>query len=252
MERTIIAAFLDNSHTINENHLISALSSVNNVMATVHKKKSGKAKHTVIAAVIRCLALLVGFLGADKIFNLKTEKPAAQIAVNTYTPQAAENTAPAKEYTENALNNNDIYTDITAETVENNAALVPDNQETANITEQYAANNTNQHTENIQIIQTTPYVPTVSQDVNNIYQAEEQPVIEEPEPVVNRPKDVYILADSLNVRAIPSLESARIASATVGQKYEYVSENENWVQIQISPILTGWVFKQYVSISERP
>ncbi len=136
--------------------------------------------------------------------------------------------------------------------MENNAALVPDNQETANITEQYAANNTNQHTENIQIIQTTPYVPTVSQDVNNIYQAEEQPVIEEPEPVVNRPKDVYILADSLNVRAIPSLESARIASATVGQKYEYVSENENWVQIQISPILTGWVFKQYVSISERP
>ncbi len=52
--------------------------------------------------------------------------------------------------------------------MENNAALVPDNQETANITEQYAANNTNQHTENIQIIQTTPYVPTVSQDVNNI------------------------------------------------------------------------------------
>ncbi len=252
MERTIIAAFLDNSHTINENHLISALSSVNNVMATVHKKKSGKAKYTVIAAVIGCLALLVGFLGADKIFNLKTEKPAAQIAVNTYTPQAAENTAPAKEYTDNALNNNDIYTDITAGTVENNAALVPDNQETANIAEQYAANNTNQHTENIQIIQTTPYVPTVSQDVNNIYQAEEQPVIEEPEPVVNRPKDVYILADSLNVRAIPSLESARIAAATVGQKYEYVSENENWVQIQISPILTGWVFKQYVSISERP
>ncbi len=252
MERTIIAAFLDNSHTINENHLISALSSVNNVMATVHKKKSGKAKHTVIPAVIGCLALLVGFLGADKIFNLKTEKPAAQIAVNTYTPQAAENTAPAKEDTDNALNNNDIYTDITAGTVENNAALVPDNQETANIAEQYAANNTNQHTENIQIIQTTPYVPTVSQDVNNIYQAEEQPVIEEPEPVVNRPKDVYILADSLNVRAIPSLESARIAAATVGQKYEYVSENENWVQIQISPILTGWVFKQYVSISERP
>lgn len=252
MERTIIAAFLDNSHTINENHLMSALSSVNNVMATVHKKKSGKAKHTVIAAVIGCLALLVGFLGADKIFNLKTEKPAAQIAVNTYTPHAAENTAPAKEDTDNALNNNDIYTDITAGTVENNAALVPDNQETANIAEQYAANNTNQHTENIQIIQTTPYVPTVSQDVNNIYQAEEQPVIEEPEHVVNRPKDVYILADSLNVRAIPSLESARIAAATVGQKYEYVSENENWVQIQISPILTGWVFKQYVSISERP
>ena len=71
MERTIIAAFLDNSHTITENHLISALSSVNNVMATAHKRKSGKAKPFVMIAVIACLAVLVGFLGADKIFKRK-------------------------------------------------------------------------------------------------------------------------------------------------------------------------------------
>ena len=54
------------------------------------------------------------------------------------------------------------------------------------------------------------------------------------------------------MRAIPSLESARVAAANIGQKYEYVSENEDWVQIRLSPALTGWVFKQYVSISERP
>ena len=89
-------------------------------------------------------------------------------------------------------------------------------------------------------------------EVNNIPQVEEQMVIEEPAPVVSKTQDVYILANSLNVRAIPSLESARVAAAKVGQRYEYVSENEDWVQIRISPILTGWVFKQYVSISERP
>ncbi len=231
MERTIIAAFLDNSHTITENHLISALSSVNNVMATAHKRKNGKAKPFIITAVIACLAVLVGFLGADKIFNLINKEPAAQIASNTYTqqvetpvqapvqveqkeaPVVETNTAPAENYTDN-----------TAEVAENNT-------------------------------DTAPYMPDTSvsePEVNDIPQVTEQPVIEEPVPFVNKPKDVYILANSLNVRAIPSLESARVAAANIGQKYEYVSENEDWVQIRLSPALTGWVFKQYVSISERP
>ena len=231
MERTIIAAFLDNSHTITENHLISALSSVNNVMATAHKRKNGKSKPFIITAVIACLAVLVGFLGADKIFNLINKEPAAQIASNTYTqqvetpvqapvqveqkeaPVVETNTAPAENYTDN-----------TAEVAENNT-------------------------------DTAPYMPDTSvsePEVNDIPQVTEQPVIEEPVPFVNKPKDVYILANSLNVRAIPSLESARVAAANIGQKYEYVSENEDWVQIRLSPALTGWVFKQYVSISERP
>lgn len=231
MERTIIAAFLDNSHTITENHLISALSSVNNVMATAHKRKNGKAKPFIITAVIACLAVLVGFLGADKIFNLINKEPAAQIASNTYTqqvetpvqapvqveqkeaPVVETNTAPAENYIDN-----------TAEVAENNT-------------------------------DTAPYMPDTSvsePEVNDIPQVTEQPVIEEPVPFVNKPKDVYILANSLNVRAIPSLESARVAAANIGQKYEYVSENEDWVQIRLSPALTGWVFKQYVSISERP
>lgn len=239
MERTIIAAFLDNSHTITENHLISALSSVNNVMATAHKRKSGKAKPFVITAVIACLAVLVGFLGADKIFNLINKESAAQIASNTYTQQVETpvqapvqveqkeapvietNIAPAENYTDNTAVNTDIYN--TAEVVENNTD-----------TEPYM-----------------PNTPVLESEVNDIPQVTEQPVIEEPAPF-DKPKDVYILANSLNVRAIPSLESARVAAANIGQKYEYVSENEDWVQIRLSPALTGWVFKQYVSISERP
>lgn len=235
MERTIIAAFLDNSHTITENHLISALSSVNNVMATAHTRKSGKAKPFVITAVIACLAVLVGFLGADKIFSLINKEPVAQVASNTYTQQvetpvqapiqtSETNTAPAENYTDN-----------TAEVAENI--------------------NMYQHADTMQTAQTEPYIPETPVEepaVNDIPQVAEQPVIEEPAPVVNKPKDVYILANSLNVRAIPSLESARVAAANIGQKYEYVSENEDWVQIRLSATLTGWVFKQYVSISERP
>ena len=266
MERTIIAAFLDNSHTITENHLISALSSVNNVMATAHKRKSGKAKPFVITAVIACLAVLVGFLGADKIFSLINKEPAAQVAVNTYTQQVetpvqapVQNQQPPVQIIEpNAApvqDNENIYN--TAEVVENNTDTEPYNPDTVNNTEQNMADNMNmdQQTDTMQTAQTESYIPETPVEepaVNDIPQVTEQPVIEEPAPVVNKPKDVYILANSLNVRAIPSLESARVAAAKVGQKYEYVSENEEWVEIRLSATLTGWVFKQYVSISERP
>lgn len=256
MERTIIAAFLDNSHTITENHLISALSSVNNVMATVHKRNGGKAKPFIITAVIVCLAVLAGFLGVDKILNLTAEEPAAQVASNTYTQQVETPVqAPVQVEQQEAPAEN--YTDNTAEVVENNTDTEPYNPDTVNNTEQNMADNMNmdQQADAMQTAQTEPYIPETPVEepaVNDIPQVAEQPVIEEPAPVVNKPKDVYILANSLNVRAIPSLESARVAAAKVGQKYEYVSENEDWVQIRLSATLTGWVFKQYVSISERP
>ncbi|MDE7315824.1 MAG: AAA family ATPase [Mucispirillum sp.] len=251
MERTIIAAFLDNSHTITENHLVSALSSVNNVMATVHKRKGEKAKPFVITAVIACLAVLVGFLGVDKIFNLTDKQPAAQIAANNYTQQPVETTvqapvqkeqtpapsietnaapAPVQEYADNTISNNDINTSV--------------NTDIYNIPEVAESNS--------DAVSYNPYSSAVEPQINDIPQVEEQMMIDEPAPVVNKRQDVYILVNSLNIRAIPSLESARVAAAKVGQKYEYVSENEDWVQIRLSPILTGWVFKQYVSISERP
>ena len=169
-------------------------------------------------------------------------------------PQVETNTAPVQEYADNSLNNNtDMYNEPA--TPADNAGIEPYNPDTVNNNLDTADNNINQQTETVQTAQTEPYTPdtpAAEPAVNNIPQVEEQPVIEEPAPVYNRPKDVYILANSLNVRAIPSLESARIAAAKVGQKYEYVSENEDWVQIRLSPTLTGWVFKQYVSISERP
>lgn len=256
MERTIIAAFLDNSHTITENHLISALSSVNNVMATVHKRNGGKAKPFIITAVIVCLAVLAGFLGVDKILNLTAEEPAAQVAVNTYTQQVETPVqVPVQVEQQEAPAEN--YTDNTAEVVENNTDTEPYNPDTVNNTEQNMADNMNidHQPESTQTAQTEPYIPETPVEepaLNDIPQVTEQPVIEEPAPVVNKAKDVYILANSLNVRAIPSLESARVAAAKVGQKYEYVSENEEWVEIRLSATLTGWVFKQYVSISERP
>lgn len=294
MERTIIAAFLDNSHTITENHLVSALSSVNNVMATVHKKKGSKGKPVAVTAVIAVLAVAAGFLGADKIFNTFNNSSAAVVAENSYTP---ENTIPVNTQTNsnqineqaqvntpvldngvsdnNANNNIDMNTNnIQNNMAENNAIQQAENNadieqvnnmqqepyqpaQTAQNTQTAADVQVNQNIEPEQPVQNNipeeqPYMQAApeTEPVENIIQQEQQ--MPEPAPVIQKAKDVYILANSLNVRAIPSLESARVAAAKVGQKYEYISENNDWVEIRLSPTLTGWVFKQYVSISERP
>lgn len=284
MERTIIAAFLDNSHTITENHLISALSSVNNVMATVHKKKGGKGKPVAVIAVIAVLAVAAGFLGADKIFNSFNKTPDAVVASNSYTPennipvntQAASNQVNEQEQvntpvTDNGVSDNNAYNnaDMNTNNMQNNMAENNAGMEQVDNMQQMPA----QTVQNMQPVQTAqneqtyqniqpaqnnmpeeqPYMqaePNNAAPVENIVPQEQQ--VPEPAPVVQKAKDVYILVNSLNVRAIPSLESARVAAAKVGQKYEYVSENDDWVEIRLSPTLTGWVFKQYVSISERP
>ena len=286
MERTIIAAFLDNSHTITENHLNSALSSVNNVMATVHKKKGSKGKPVAVIAVIAVLAVAAGFLGADKIFNTFNNTPAAVVAENSYTP---ENTAPVNTQPNsnqineqvqvntpvlnngisdnNANNNTDMNTNNMQNNMsENNAEIEQINnmqqehyQPAQNIEPVQTAQNeqANQNIEPVQPAQNNipeeqPYMQSVPEAAPVENTALQETQMPEPAPVVQKAKDVYILVNSLNVRAIPSLESARVAAAKVGQKYEYVSENNDWVEIRLSPTLTGWVFKQYVSISERP
>lgn len=240
MERTIIAAFLDNSHTITENHLMSALSSVNNVMATAYKRKGGKSKPFIVVAVIACLAILVGFLGADKIFSLINKKPATQIAQNTYTAPVV-NKAPVNS--DNLISPApQVVEEKPIEQQKEDISSPSDNIDMIQIEEN-----------NNQTSQTASYEPnTITNNINDIPQVEEQPIIEENITVYNKAKDVYILANSLNIRAIPSMESARVGATKIGQKYEYVSENDDWVEIRISPTLTGWVFKQYVSISERP
>ena len=221
----------------------------------------------------------------DKIFNSFNKPQTAVIASNSYTP---ENSAPANIQTEPAQmneqeqvntsvlnngvsnNNADINTNnMQNNMAENNAVVEPVNNmqesaqpvETAAIEQSPQNQQVNQNVEPLNTQQTSqnnivpagqPYTQAAPETipVENVAPQEQQ--MPEPEPVIQKAKDVYILVNSLNVRAIPSLESARVAAARVGQKYEYVSENENWVEIRLSPTLTGWVFKQYVSISERP
>ena len=273
MDRTIIAAFLDDSHTITEEHLRNAISSINQVIAAGRKGPNLKAKSLAVVAVIGVLAVLVGYLGVDKILSSFKKEALVYVASNNVEPdnkavvEQNENDAQAVNEQEN----------IKAEHVENEPVETAQNNMVDNTDTQAAQNTAN----NILAEQTpvtpepvtpspvapAPVTPAPEQETPAVAQQNiPEPVIEAPvtqTPVIETPvapapvepvivkKDVYILANSLNVRSSPSLEAVRVGAAKLGQKFEYIQENDEWVEIRLSPTLTGWVFKQYVSISEQ-
>lgn len=74
--------------------------------------------------------------------------------------------------------------------------------------------------------------------------------------IVEEPKKfVLIKADDasseINVREKPSTASNILGKATVGEQYEYISENEIWFEIVFDEELTGWVHKDYAIIAEE-
>ena len=74
--------------------------------------------------------------------------------------------------------------------------------------------------------------------------------------IVEQPKKfVLIKADDasieINVREEPSTASIILGKATVGEQYEYVSENDIWFEIIFDEELTGWVHKDYAIMAEE-
>ena len=273
MDRTIIAAFLDDSHTITEEHLRNAISSINHVIAAGRKGSNLKAKPLAVVAVIGVLAVLVGYLGVDKILSSFKQVAPVYVASNNIEP---DNKAVV-EQNENGAQAVNEQENIKAEHVENEPVETAQNNMVDNTDTQAAQNTAN----NILAEQTpvtpepvtpspvapAPVTPAPEQETPAVAQQNiPEPVIEAPvtqTPVIETPvapapvepvivkKDVYILANSLNVRSSPSLEAVRVGAAKLGQKFEYIQENDEWVEIRLSPTLTGWVFKQYVSISQQ-
>lgn len=273
MDRTIIAAFLDDSHTITEEHLRNAISSINHVIAAGRKGPNLKAKPLAVVAVIGVLAVLVGYLGVDKILSSFKKEAPVYVASNNVEP---DNKAVVEQNENDAQAVNE-HENIKAEHVENEPVETAQNNMVDNTDTQAAQNTAN----NILAEQTpdtpepvtpspvapAPVTPAPEQETPAVAQQNiPEPVIEAPvtqAPVIETPvaptpvepvivkKDVYILANSLNVRSSPSLEAVRVGAAKLGQKFEYIQENDEWVEIRLSPTLTGWVFKQYVSISEQ-
>ncbi len=286
MERTIIAAYLDNSHTITEEHFTSALSSINHVLPTYKKRHRMKGRSLMVATVIAVLAVLTGYLGVDKIMQ-GIQKPVTYVYQHI---EAAKSDEVIKETVENAkiihmvtdnenntamevaknIKNNQPSQMAEVEKVENNIqeehqpevqkdelseSQTAENMQTAenagnnqNNVEVAASENTNTNTNTTN--NNTQMDKPVSD--NGLFTELQTPApIKEVQPEKPKARDVYILVNSLNVRSTPNLGAARLTALKMGQKFEFIQENDEWVEIRLSPTQTGWVFKQYVSITDR-
>lgn len=278
MERTIIAAFLDSSHTITEEHLASAVSSINHVIPTYKRKSVLRKKPVTLIAIIAVLAVITGYLGVDKIMQ-SLEKPITYVHTQidnakkqNQVVEVAENNMDNKQQEiENNNQQQEVIVEEYKEIVANNQPLentmVANNNINTNVTNENI-NTTTNTTPNVVAVEThgrnesnnissmavspvpnnsiIPYEPKQEEVTEEIAEVKEEVIVAEP-----KPKDVFILVDSLNVRATPNLGAGRITALKTGQKFEYVQENDEWVEIRLSPTKTGWVYKQYVSITER-
>lgn len=234
MERTIIAAFLDNSHTITEHHLTSAIASVNTVISTIRRKRSVRNMQIAAAAAVVLLVIAVLFLGMDKYTRSSDKK-----TVIASAPAPAERAPAAPVRLEQPAGVNEtpqVNNDIRREAETASAEIAPQPEENTGISDTASSVNTAENT----------YETVNAADIA-------VPVIEEPAaaPAVRDTapaKDVYILTNSLNVRATPSTDAERVGNARLGERYVYLDENDEWVHIRLSPAVSGWVYKRYVNI----
>lgn len=244
MDKTIITAFLRNSHTITEEHLISAVISLNEILPEIKKTPSWKVIAGVSGSIIAVLCAVIIYLVVDKYNGSEN------------MVQTAENNAVE-------TSSNGVKAGVVAGT-----GTAADNNKVEKPVEKPVEKEVQETVNNAEVNQTE-----VKEETDNIAEekAEEDKVLESVVPLLPEietgnggetveagsldhsgyiKKDVYVLIKSLNVRNEPTLEGMKIASIKLGQRYELIQELDEWVEIRLSPTQTGWVFKQYVSISE--
>jgi N-acetylmuramoyl-L-alanine amidase len=64
-------------------------------------------------------------------------------------------------------------------------------------------------------------------------------------------KTGWVTADSLNVRARPSLTAERVGKVTYGEQVTITDKQENWYQILMNNGKVGWVSSEYISTASK-
>lgn len=193
MERTMVAAFLDNSYTVTEEHLSSAIASVNTIMSTLRRKRSMKyVKIFSIAAVAAVFAIGVfgvfSYVGGMYYkLGLNSQQEVVSVQENVITPQQqstpptqqTETTVAVNDNTENQNNivsNNNITNNTVSQQnsqpqqVANQEMTTNNNQTpflTQNNQEGHVVANNNQVAQN-QVVENIDVPPTkVTEQVSN-------------------------------------------------------------------------------------
>lgn len=219
MERTILASFLDNSHTVTENHLVSAISSLNTALIPPKKPLSKKLIVSVASVILVIFAAIIVY---QSLLNGKLKD---MVASNNAANSSMQTTAPAPEPAPTP-------SPAPAPAPEPTPAPTPTTEP------QKPVNILGARTE-----QPTPTLPAPAPAVTT-------PALKPaPAPIVLK-KKVEVLTDNLNIRAYPSTNGIKLAATNTGDIYEYVSEKAEWVEIKLPSGRTGWVYKKFVSISQ--
>lgn len=280
MERTIIAAFLDNSYTIKDYHLTSAISSVNTIAAALKRQRSGFRPLYVGVAAAAAVVLAIG--GAYLTLRTPSNPNVINVASNVQTkptPKSVEeknNQTPAAtvsaEPTVNSNANNVANNPVMPETQTSNNAVASNmngagRDNTPNVLERAPVDMVASGAGNEVILTPRDTIGNANAVRNNSATQPGGNIVvniingssgENPGSAVNARGDeamampvgtrVSVAASVLNLRSSPSLKAARVASVSGGQEFIVLSENEYWVQIELNPDTRGWVYKGYLKI----
>lgn len=279
MERTIIAAFLDNSYTIKDYHLTSAISSVNTIAAALKRQRSGFKPAYVGVAAAAAVILAIG--GAYLTLKTPAGNPSTSVA-STETVRAKPVSKPAVKPVEEKRNetpvnsvsrdNNITVIPIVPETVETNAtpnvSVVERNDRTPNVLENSPADMVASATGG-DIIITQDSISNANVSRNNVARepggnfvvniingtaptsdGSTAPARTGGPEAAKMPvgTKVSVAASVLNLRENPSLKSPKVTSVSGGQEFMVMSENDYWVEIEPTPGMRGWVYKGYLKI----
>ncbi len=171
MERTMVAAFLDNSYTITNEHLDSAMASVNTIMSTLRRKNSMKyikiGSIAGIAAVFAFVAFASFSYISGKFYQLGASSQNNIVAYNQSSNNTQNNLANTNEESNNLENKQNTKnvneTLTTSNQVASSSVNNVDNTQTESINEAQTQNN---YTENNHQIESSNDI-LQSQNSNN-------------------------------------------------------------------------------------
>lgn len=64
--------------------------------------------------------------------------------------------------------------------------------------------------------------------------------------------EAIITSDQLNIRSGPGTNFDVVGQANTGDTFTIISEQDDWVQIQLESTATGWVINDYITIDKEP
>ncbi len=256
MERVLIAAFLENSYSIKECHLDSAVSSVNTIALNIKRRQSAKVYKIFAVLVVVGGLSFAGYSMIDKYsllerYNKPIEvaevEPLPSVPPTDVLPPVVETTEVEKPVEQPA-----VVKPTPTQPVAEPKPVEPKPVEPKPVEPEPVV---------------TPTPAPVTPPVEEAKPVEvAPPVVAEPESVVEPTvtlvenergnlqgvtlpvgTEVVVIPRSLNVRSLPDVKSARLGAVYLDTKHSVVEDSGEWIKINYNG-KDGWLLKLYLGL----